>query len=251
MEKYTVDAIPGYELLLTQPAKGYRFSTDSLLLADFVVQTRPTPTPPSNRIFEITDPPKHDQALQTILDIGTGCGILAILLAHRLPHYRAIGIEVQDRLARLAQKNIGINRLSDRVTIIHRDIIEFCTSDPSFKVGTIVSNPPYKKTGSGRLNPDPEKAIARHEIRLTIETVCRAAQQLLIDHGSFFLVYPSERIQELLVWLSRCDLHVHAMRFVYTQQDGPAMRVLIHAVKNGSKDCVVSPPIRLDSGSAQ
>src|SRR5262245_53489747 len=139
------DTLGTWQLTLHQAPHGYRFALDAFLLADFVPATT-------------TD---------LLIDLGTGCGVVALLLARRLPQVRLVGLELQRSLAILAQQNVVCNSLEHRVAIVQGDIRQVPALFPAGIFGTVVCNPPYRAVGNGRLNPNPEKAIARHELTVT------------------------------------------------------------------------------------
>ncbi|MBF0572615.1 MAG: methyltransferase [Desulfamplus sp.] len=201
---------------IEQPDKGYRFSIDPFLL-----------------VADIT--PKEGEE---ILDIGTGCGIMPLLLATKYPCINITAVEIQNELAEIAQNNIKINNLCRRIKLTNNDIKEVqlkefeplyidkhnTTKHSNFRTNSIVncgfdriiSNPPYKKRGSGRLNSDIQKAIARHEIRLTLdELIFNAARFLKID-GILNLIYPFCRLKELLHTISKYSIEPIQIKYVFT-----------------------------------
>lgn len=232
-EKYSVDAIPGYPLYLRQPVGGYRFSMDTLVLAGHVCSLE----------------------RETVLDIGTGCGILPIVLAHKYPGIRVFGVEIQKTLAGFARENCRLNRLDHRITIIETDIAAVGRHDISGNVDVIVSNPPFTKQRGGRLNPESGKAVARHEITLTLDLLCRAAGRLLREKGVFYMIFPADRLAELILELTRHHLFPRSFCFVHTRKEAPAKRVMIESIKIESAratpaGCTVQPPIVMDSRPA-
>ena len=198
-------------LEISQPQNGYRFSIDPFfLVSDLIIQ-------------------KSEQ----ILDIGTGCGIMPLLLALKYPEIELTAVEIQSELAKIARENIEINGFGNRIRLINHDIkdIKFrdikssylkqpLSSDQTlhidFKFDRVISNPPYKKRGSGRLNPNIQKAIARHEISLTLdELICCASQSLKLG-GIFNLIYPAIRIKELLFTMKIHSIKPINVKFINT-----------------------------------
>ncbi len=226
MEKYTVEACREDRLMVFQPAGGYRFSMDAVMLARHV----------------------KANGRQVALDIGTGCGIVALLLARRFPELRVMGVEIQKSLADAARHNIMVNHLDGQVRALHKDVR---TIDPAVlwqPVDLIVSNPPYIKKDSGRLNPDHGRASARHEIHMTLEDLCCTSRRLLRTGGKLHLVYPAGRKTELLACLEACRLYPETLCFVHTELHRPAKRILVTAVKNGQCDCRVLAPVFVENG---
>ncbi len=212
MAAYTVDTLFDPPLTLCQPKTGYRFSLDPLILTAHI---RPDPG-------------------DRILDIGCGCGILSLILAGRNPDTRIWGIEIQKGLAGLARKNAYLNRMDDRVFILRQDIRTLPVTAVPARVDLIVSNPPYVKTAAGRLNPDPEKALARHEITLDIKTLADRAHFFLRPKGRLYLIFPASRTPELTAVLGHAGFGIRWMRQVYFRSPDTARRILVCAVKSGS-----------------
>jgi len=207
-------------LEVIQPKTGYRFSIDALMLAHHV-----TPTPDDR-----------------IVDIGTGCGIIALLLARRFPDALISGVEVQPELARLAKFNAKANHLAGRVRIIHKDIRKVTASDTG-PVEIITCNPPHIPVSSGRLNPDDQAAVARHEILMTISDLTAAAHRLLNPKGRLFTIYPADRLTELLIQMRKAGLEPKQVRTVHFKPDAPARRIILQAVKDGQPGLEMPPPL--------
>ena len=135
-----------WDLSLHQPLDGYRFSLDAFLLADFVPSLAHNP----------------------IVDFGTGCGVVALLLARRFAAARLLGLELQPSLVQFASRNVIDNHLSHRIDILQADVRQVASLLSPGSFGTVVCNPPYRRVGQGRLNPNPAKAMARHEVAFSV-----------------------------------------------------------------------------------
>ena len=205
---------------IAQPETGYRFSIDALILAQHV-----TPAPDDR-----------------IVDIGTGCGIIALLLARRFPDALMSGVEVQPDLARLAEFNAKANHLADRDRIIHKDIRKVSASDTG-PVEIITCNPPHIPVSCGRLNPNDQAAVARHEILMTISDLTAAAHRLLSPKGRLFTIYPAGRLTELLIQMRKAGLEPKQVRTVHFKPDAPARRIILQAVKDGQPGLEMPPPL--------
>ena len=180
-------------LQILQKKKGYRFSVDALLLSRFV------------RIR------KNERAV----DLGTGCGIIPLLLSQTTEAYSFVGIEVQGELASLAKKNVILNRLQDRITVYQQDFRRMRDLYPPGSFDVVLSNPPYRRHQSGRLNPSVEKAIARHEMNGTIEELIEVIAYLLPRKGRCYLIYSASRTVDLLVSLRKNGLEPKRLQSVY------------------------------------
>jgi tRNA1Val (adenine37-N6)-methyltransferase len=216
--------VPGvWQLTLQQPPHGYRFALDAFLLADFVPAEAPGP----------------------LLDLGTGCGVVALLLARRLPHMRIVGVELQASLAAVAGQNVRQNGLGHRVDVVHADVRQAPSLFAAGACGTVVCNPPYRRVGHGRLNPNLEKAMARHELTLTLSQLLQAARHVLRRHGLLIMVYHPSRLAELCARLEAAQLRPCRLRLVHATLQEPASLVLIEAVAQGRDALSVLPPLAI------
>ncbi|GIX45799.1 MAG: SAM-dependent methyltransferase [Candidatus Tectimicrobiota bacterium] len=214
--------LPGaWRLTLEQPAAGYRFSLEAFLLADFV--------PPA--------------AAGPCVDLGTGCGVVALLLARRFPALPLVGVELQASLLALARRNVVANGLAHQVALVQADIRQLHRLFPAGAFRTAVCNPPYRPAGSGRLNPHPEKAIARHELTLTLPQLLQACRHLLAPRGLLVLVYPPARLAELCARLEAAGLRPRRLRLVHATLQEPASLALVEAVRGGRHGLTVLPPL--------
>jgi tRNA1Val (adenine37-N6)-methyltransferase len=216
----TLDAVE--EVRILQPRDGYRLSVDPLLLARFACP--------------------HPGALEgQVIDLGTGCGVIPLLLASR--QVPSVGLELQPRLADLARRNVRLNGRSGEVRIVRGDLRRADALFPAAAFRHVLCNPPFhRRPAGGHLSACPEKAIARHELTCTLEQVLGAAGHLLEPLGSLWLILPASRAAELLAGLARARLTPTALRFVHPRLDAPARRVLVRAVKHGKRVLEVLPP---------
>ncbi len=219
--EHTTEPLFGDSLLIRQPARGYRFTMDSVLLAHFV---RPSPD-------------------SRIVDLGSGSGIIPLVLAFRHPDTLIAGVEIQKNLADLARKNIDLNKLAHRITAVHGDMKDAAIREKLGPASLVVSNPPYIPLASGRINPDPEKAVARHEITITLQALVETASILLTPRGRFAVVLPCDRLAELLETLHGEGFTPARLRFVHSLKQGPAKRVLVESVKGGQGVAEKCPPL--------
>ncbi|MBT5632698.1 MAG: methyltransferase [Nitrospina sp.] len=207
------------ELVIDQEKTGYRYSIEPFLLADFM------PVMPQ----------------QSVLDIGTGCGIIPLLLVHREPSLKVTAIEIRDSIQ--AQKNIHQNGMDRQISLIQGDFLKEAENLTPDSIDHIVSNPPYRKIQTGRINPDPEKALARHELSLSMSSLLDKSAPLLKRGGQISLAYPPERIAETLRELEDRNLYPNLARFVHGNVQAPAKIFLISALKEKKSDFSVAPPL--------
>jgi len=215
----TLDSI--CDIQLYQSKTGYRFSLDSLLLCNFV----------------------DLQRVSRIADLGAGSGIVGILLAKKYPGAKVTLFEIQDGLVRLAEKNVAMNHLQDRVQVIQCDLrkIAELSAVPSYDL--VVSNPPFRRVKSGRINREEERAVARHEIKLTLHELVAAAASSLAAKGRFCMIYHPCRLSELIDTLRNSDIEPKRLRFVHSNMSAEAKMVLLEAVKSGRTGLKVEKPL--------
>jgi tRNA1Val (adenine37-N6)-methyltransferase len=216
----TLDALFGGKLRILQKRDGYRFSIDALLLAHFA------------------EPGPKDR----IIDLGTGCGIIPLILTFRRRTSRVFGVEIQPSLADLARRNAALNRFTSRIRIWAKDLKALNTRRLKGTFDLVLSNPPYRKVGSGRINPRQEKALARHEIMATLEDVLRTAHYLLRDKGRLAMIYPASRAADLIRAMARFYLEPKRLQFVHSHEKNEARLVLVEALKEGRPQVKILPP---------
>lgn len=221
-DKLTTDLFFNGQLKVKQSKAGYRFSLDAIVLAGHV---RP-------------------QEGDRILDLGTGCGIVSLILAyqHRIKIY---GIEIQKALANIAILNIEENQMKDRVEIIRKDLKELNVEDISGPVNIVVSNPPYRKIDAGRINPDPQKAMAKHEINVDLDDVVKAARRMLLPYGRLVMVYAAQRLTDILTRMRDTGIEPKYFRMIHPDIHSTAKLILIEGIKGGRADMKNGPPLIL------
>lgn len=177
------------------------------------------------------------------LDLGTGTGIIPILLEAKTKGEHFTGLEIQPESADMAARSVAYNHLQDRIDIVTGDIKDASARFGAGSFEVITTNPPYMIGQHGLVNPDIEKAAARHEILCTFEDVVRAAAKLLRPGGRFYLVHRPFRLAELITVLSAYHLEPKRMRLVYPYVDREPNMVLIEAVRGGRPRMTVEKPL--------
>ncbi len=177
------------------------------------------------------------------LDLGTGTGIIPILLSAKTEGERFIGLEIQPESADMARRSVQLNHLEERVHIIQGDLRE---ADRIFGVGSfqvVTCNPPYMIARHGLTNPEEPQAIARHEIRCTLEDVLSQTARLLTPGGRFYLVHRPFRLAEIMTGLCAHGLEPKRMRLVHPFLDREPTMVLLEARKGGKPRITVEKPL--------
>ena len=214
-----IDHFMDGRIRLIQSKTGYRFSIDAILLSQFVTIN------PGD----------------VVLDLGTGCGIIPLILLFTKPVHHVYGVEIQAELASQARRNALLNGFLDRMDIVLGDVKNPPLS--SNKAHVIICNPPYRPAKSGRINPDRRRAIARHEIEASLEDILQAARVLIRKKGRLALIYPAVRVVDLLVHLRRFNFEPKRIQIHHPSEDSDAKLVLIEAHAGGRPGADIVPPL--------
>lgn len=222
---WTEDSLFSGKIVCHQNKDGYRFSIDPILLSHFV---------------DIT---KNDK----ILDLGTGCGIMLLIILYR--HFDVVhhlcGVEVQKDLCELTEHNIKTNNFHKKARVVHgnvKAIRDYFTVESYDKV---ICNPPFFEIKSGRLNENKEARVARHEIEGNLYDFIDAASYCLKNRGCGYFVYPADKINYFLHSVTKARLEPKQLQFIYSYpgDDIEARLVLIKCVKNGKSGVKVLSPL--------
>lgn len=209
----------GYRII--QKKNGFCFGMDAVLLSGFA---------------RVRDG-------ETAIDLGTGTGIIPILLEAKTEGRHFTGLEIQEEVAGMAARSVGLNGLENRVDIVNGDIKEASRLFGKASFDVVTSNPPYMNDSHGLKNPDLPKAIARHEVLCTLEDVVREAALLLKPGGRFYMVHRPHRLAEIISVLKDYKLEPKRMKMVHPFVDKEANMVLIEAVRGGRSMMKVEAPI--------
>jgi tRNA1(Val) A37 N6-methylase TrmN6 len=217
---YTEDTLFDGRIRCLQHRRGYRFSVDAILLGNFI---RPKPG-------------------DRILDLGCGCGIIPLILAYRWPKVSITGLEIQPDLAVLANKNVILNNWQERIEIVPGDLKEIGKYIEPGSFDWVVSNPPYRRPGSGRENPGIEQALARHEQAADLKSVTKAAGWAVRKRGRSVFIYPASRGASVISELKNAKLEPKKMLSIFSYPNSNASLVIIEAVKGGGEELMILPP---------
>ncbi len=197
----TLDTFYSGRILVLQKRKGYRFSMDAPLLADFI----------------------RTDASDELLELGTGNGIISLLLSIK-PFKTITAVEIQTSLADLARRNVKLNNLEEKILIIEEDLRAF---RPEKKFDVIFSNPPYIKRETGYISPSAEKSVAKHELKCNINDIVRKTQELLKEEGRANFIYPVSRKEDFRRVLKASGLEIKTMRFIRPRKGTPPNLFLV------------------------
>lgn len=183
------------------------------------------------------------KAGECVLDLGTGTGILPILLAAKTEGKHFTGLEIQEESADMAKRSVLHNRLEERVEIVQGDIKEASSLFGLSTMDVVTTNPPYMIGGHGLANPGSSKAIARHEVLCTLDDIIRESTQVLKSGGRFYMVHRPFRLAEILSKMSSARLEPKRMRLVYPYVDKEPNMVLIEGIRGARSRMTVEPPL--------
>lgn len=178
-----------------------------------------------------------------VLDLGTGTGIIPILMEAKTKAFRLYGLEIQPDSADMARRSVKLNGLEKKIEIITGDIKEADSFFDAASFDVITCNPPYMTEHHGLTNPEAPKAIARHELLCTLEDVIRISSRLLKPGGNFFMVHRPFRLVDIMVLLREYKLEPKRMKLVYPFVDKEPNMVLIEANRGGRARMTVEKPL--------
>ncbi|MDF2888121.1 MAG: Methyltransferase type 11 [Lacrimispora sp.] len=209
----------GYQII--QNRDGFCFGMDAVLLSGFA-KVKPG---------------------EKAIDLGTGTGIIPILLEAKNQGIHYTGLEIQEEVADMAARSVALNHLEDKITIVRGDIKEASRLFGAASFDVVTSNPPYMNDAHGLKNPDLPKAISRHEVLCTLQDVTREAARLLRPGGRFYLVHRPHRLIEIITALKSGGMEPKRMKMVHPFVDKEANMVLIEAVRGGRSMIKVEAPV--------
>lgn len=212
-ENERIEDLEYKNLKIIQNKELYCFSSDAVLLANLVSATN------------------KDVAV----DFGAGSGIISILLAAKTNVKKIYGIEIQEIMAELANKNIILNKLQDKIKIINDDIKNVDKIIGKESVSIVVCNPPYFKASAGDISKKEEIAISRTELKCTLEDIIKSGSKVLKYSGKFYIIHKSERLAEVLTLLSNNNLEPKVLTLIYPKKSKQVDTFVVEAHKFGAK----------------
>lgn len=217
IEDETLEDLPSVNCKIIQKKKGFRFTVDSILLVNFLKLKKNT----------------------NLLDIGTGTGIMPLLLCRKEEINLITAVEIETEIAKMFEKTIEINSLKSKIKLINTDIKNY--KEEPFDM--IISNPPYMKLNEGYVSPHDYRAGARHEVNLNLKELLISAKKLLKNGGSFNLVYRTNRFMEVLDEAKMLNLNAKRVRFIYSKPNQSSDLFMIEMIKGFKCACVVEEPL--------
>ena len=222
LENERIDDLQYKGLKLIQNKDGFCFGVDSVLLSDFA---------------------KKIKKNSTVVDIGTGTGIVGLLLCKKTNLRKIYGVEIQKEVAEMAKRSVKLNGLEEQFEILNCDIKDVFEYLPAHEIDVVVTNPPYKKVNTGVKNEDEKQMISRHEVKCTLEDIVEKSSQLLKDRGEFYMVHRAERMVDIMCTLRKYRLEPKNVRFVHSRAGEKPKLILVRAVKYANAYLKVADPL--------
>lgn len=217
-----IDDLEYENLKIIQNKEGFCFGIDSVLLSDYA---------------------KNIKKDAIVVDIGTGTGIIGLLLCKKAKLKKIYGVEIQEDVAKMAERSVQLNSLEDKFEIINIDINNISDKLDNNSIDAIVTNPPYKKKNTGLLNEEEKKLISRHEIKCTLEDIVKTSYKLLKSKGEFYMVHRAERLVDILYTLRNNKLEPKNIRFVHSKVGEKPKLILIRCVKDAKEYLKIENPL--------
>ena len=208
-------------LELIQDPNKFCFGVDAVFLSD-VVRVKPG---------------------ETVLDMGTGNGIIPVLLSAKTQGKKFTGLEIQPDTAEMARRSVRLNHLEERIEIVTGDIKEAAEIFKPAFFDVITTNPPYMPAEHGLRNPDSARAIARHEVMCSLDDILRESMRLLQDKGRFYMIHRPFRLTEIMIKMNQYKIEPKRIQFIYPYIDKEPAMVLIEGVRGARSRVTVEPPI--------
>ena len=208
-----IDDLEFNGLKIIQNKNGFCFGIDSVLLSDFA---------------------KNMRKNSKVIDLGTGTGIINILLSGKTTAKELVGVEVQEEVADMAKRSVKLNGVEGKIEILNKNILDLKNIYNKGYFDVVVTNPPYKKINTVLINEENKKMISRHEITANLRDFIHISSYLLKDHGEFFMVHRPERLVDILWTMREEKIEPKKIKFVYPNENKKTNLVLIKGVKNGN-----------------
>lgn len=214
-----IDIVPGTQYKIIQNREMFSYGIDAILLSDFA------------------------KAKGLVMDLGTGTGIIPLRLVDNKDIKKIIGIEIQKEVADMAQKNVDLNDLSDKIEIWNIDLKKLPEKLPKGSFDTIITNPPYMKLGGAVVNAKENFAVSRHEIKTSLEDIIKTSSFLLKQHGKLYIVHRPNRLVDVLCSLRENSIEPKYIKWIYPKRNKPCNLFLLEAVKGGKRDFKYRKPL--------
>ena len=217
-----IDDLEFNNLKIIQNKNFFCFGIDSVLISNFCAKNK---------------------SASNAVDIGSGSGIISILIASKTRIKHIYGIEIQNEVAEMSKRSIELNHLEDKIEILNIDLKDATKYINTNSIDCVVTNPPYMKNGTGAKNENKQKIIARHEVETTLSEILNISYKLLKDKGEFFMIHRVDRLVDILSEMRAQRLEPKEIQFVHPYVNKSPNLVMLRAVKNGGRELKVLDPL--------
>ncbi len=221
-ENERIDDLEYKGLKIIQNKDGFCFGVDSVLLSDYA---------------------KNIKKNSKVIDIGTGTGIISILLCEKTKLSKIYGIEIQEDVAEMASRSSKLNNLQDKFEVINKNIKDIFDILNPHEYDVVVTNPPYKKVNTGVKSIENKQLISRHEVECTLEDIIEKSSKLLKDLGEFYMVHRAERLVDIMCLLRKYKLEPKNIRFVHSKENEKPNLILVRAVRSAKEFLKIDKPL--------
>ena len=221
-ENERIDDLEYKGLKIIQNKDGFCFGVDSVLLSDYA---------------------KNIKKNSKVIDIGTGTGIISILLCEKTKLSKIYGIEIQEDVAEMASRSSKLNNLQDKFEVINKNIKDIFDILKPHEYDVVVTNPPYKKVNTGVKSIENKQLISRHEVECTLEDIIEKSSKLLKDLGEFYMVHRAERLVDIMCLLRKYKLEPKNIRFVHSKENEKPNLILVRAVRSAKEFLKIDKPL--------
>ncbi len=216
-----IDTVPKTNLKIIQDKEKFSYGIDAVLLADFA----------------------YIRKKDKVVDLGTGNGIIPLILAGAYGPQKIYGVEIQEEVAKMARRSVSLNKLEDKIEILNIDLKNLEEDLEEDSVDKILSNPPYMKIGQGFTNPNQALSIARHEVHCTIEDIMEKANYLLKQNGRLYLIHRPNRLVDIFCLGRKHKMEAKRIRLIHPKEGREANLVLVELSKLGKEELRVEKPL--------
>lgn len=217
-----IDDLEFNNLKIIQNKNFFCFGIDSVLISNFC---------------------SKNKSASNAVDIGSGSGIISILIASKTRIKHIYGIEIQNEVAEMSKRSIELNHLEDKIEILNIDLKDATKYIKPNSIDCVVTNPPYMKNGTGAKNENRQKIIARHEVETTLSEILNISYKLLKDKGEFFMIHRVDRLVDILSEMRAQRLEPKEIQFIHPYVNKSPNLVMLRAVKNGGRELKVLDPL--------
>ena len=211
-ENERIDDLELNGLKIIQNKEYFCFGIDAVLLANFASESK------KNSI---------------VMDLGTGTGIIPLILSAKASFKKIIGVEIQEEVFDIAKRNVKLNKLDNLIDLVNLNIKDLSEIYTKGTIDVITTNPPYKEIGRGVINESENKLISRHEVKANLEDFIKVSSLMLKDKGTIYMVHKPERLVDILCLMRKYKLEPKILKYVFSNKNSEPSLILIKAVKNG------------------